>query len=195
MAINHGSETDDSLLDDDEERLSRAPISACMVFSLFRSAATRSGRTTLPSRSKQFCAAEHQVPASGRNELRERIVASKSLPTSSGNRYCSSGISGSMSGMSRKSGSDLRPFLSGRLHTALERSESGRTATAGKGTASRRVYMSHFAGMSCQLPHLPLQQADDRGTHGVSYILGRSCQTESWLQMGNSASLHYPAGR
>ena len=141
----HGSETDDVLLSDDDERPSQVLPSAGNVIALFRSAAIRSGRTTLPRRSRQFCATEHHKPASGRSESRERTVTSNSLPTSSGSRYCVSGISGSISGMSRKSGSDLRPFLHACLHT--EQVASGRTATAGNGTTMRRVYISHFAGM------------------------------------------------
>ena len=141
---------DDALLEVDE-RLSALSLAAaalepiCAVIALFRSAATRSGRTTFPRRRRQFCATEHHASASGRSESRDRIVASNSLPTSSGNRYCTSGITGSTNGMSRVSGSDLRFRESGRLHTG--RATSGRTAIAGNGTASRSVYISHFAGM------------------------------------------------
>ena len=62
-----GSETvtDDSdvLLSDDDERPSQVLPSAGNVIALFRSAAIRSGRTTLPRRSRQFCATEHHKPA------------------------------------------------------------------------------------------------------------------------------------
>jgi len=137
---NHGSESE---LGANEPAADPAPSSAGASSAKSASrahAAARRGRIIAPARRRLPTERWHHASASGRRASLDRMVQSKSRPTASGNEYCSSGSTGTTSGMPRRSRSGTTPLrlrLGGQSQTGC--SASGRTATAGNGSASRSV--------------------------------------------------------
>ena len=118
---------------------------AARTAALAVSAATRSGRTERPARSKLLSANLHHASARGRIASPGRIVQSYISPTSCGRENWASGSTGSGSaGMPARSRSRCSPFtrrFGGHSQTGFW--ASGRTTLAENGRANTSVYISH----------------------------------------------------